>query len=128
MVLGRCWQYFASICNLRGMLTSGVLLQHDNARPHSPQHRPTNSATWLPAYLTPPYSPDLAPSDYYLFGEMAKRTRGKYSENIQHLSGDLGRGTKDVGKEWFRAGILQLQDRWGRCIEKKGVYMEAQDI
>jgi len=55
----------------RGMLMSGVVLLHGNARPHT--------ATCTQALLQkfcwdlfdhPPYSPDLAPSDFHLFSRM----------------------------------------------------------
>ncbi|UYV83623.1 TMEM62 [Cordylochernes scorpioides] len=50
-----------------------VIFQHDNARPHA--------ATLVKTYLEtlkwevlphPPYSPDIDPSDYYLFGSMQR--------------------------------------------------------
>jgi len=52
----------------RGKVTNGVLFLHDNA----PVHRALASQK-KQAYLSfqcllhPPYSPDLAPSDYHLF-------------------------------------------------------------
>ena len=57
----------------RGKLTKGVLLLHDNA----PAHRALATQKKL-AYLgfqwldQPPYSPDLAPSDYHLFPGLKK--------------------------------------------------------
>ncbi|KAJ4438847.1 hypothetical protein ANN_14800 [Periplaneta americana] len=57
----------------RGMLTAGVVLLHDNARPHM--------ARLTAAVLTefgwelfhpPPYSPDLAPSDFHVFLHLKK--------------------------------------------------------
>ena len=52
----------------RGMLTKGVVLLHDNARPHTAAR--TNASiklfTWE-IFDHLPYRPDLAPSDYHLF-------------------------------------------------------------
>ncbi|KAJ4431874.1 hypothetical protein ANN_20480 [Periplaneta americana] len=57
----------------RGMLTAGVVLLHDNARPHT--------AWRTAAVLTefgwelfdhPPYNPDLAPSDFHVFLHLKK--------------------------------------------------------
>ena len=49
-----------------------VILQHDNARPHvaKPVKSYLQTLKWevLPH---PPYFPDIAPSDYYLFWSMA---------------------------------------------------------
>jgi len=57
----------------RGNITKGVLFRHDNALPH----RGLATQKKL-AYLGfqcldhPPYSPDLAPSDYHLFPGLEK--------------------------------------------------------
>ena len=52
----------------RGKLAAGVLLLHDNA----PVHKSRAAQAAIPECKFeqlnhPPYSPDLAPSDYYLF-------------------------------------------------------------
>ena len=55
----------------RGMLTEGVVLLHDNARPHTAAS--ANALIKLfnwKIFDHPPYSPDLAPSDYHLFTKM----------------------------------------------------------
>jgi len=58
----------------RGKVTKGVLFLHDNA----PAHRALATQKKL-AYLGfqcldhPPYSPDLAPLDYYLFSGLKKK-------------------------------------------------------
>src|SRR5258705_3931331 len=56
-----------------GKWASGVLLQHDNARPHTSAYTMSNIASLgFQPTPHPPYSPDLAPSDYHLFGAMKK--------------------------------------------------------
>ena len=63
---------------LREKVTNGVLFLHDNA----PAHRALASQKKL-AYLGfqcldhPPYSPDLAPSDYHLFPGLKKQLKGR---------------------------------------------------
>ena len=57
------------------------ILQHDIARPHSAHtSRQTQDALAqlkLPALPHPAYSPDLASSDYFLFLQLKKASRGK---------------------------------------------------
>jgi transposase len=50
------------------MLTSGVVLLHDNARPHTAAHTRAllEHFNWE-LFDNPPYTPDLTPSDYHLF-------------------------------------------------------------
>jgi histone-lysine N-methyltransferase SETMAR len=56
-----------------GKFTKGVLLLHDNAPAH-----------WALAYLgfqcldNPPYSPDLAGSDYHLFPGLKTQLKGRH--------------------------------------------------
>jgi hypothetical protein len=55
----------------RGMLTKGVVLLHDNARPHTVARTAAliKSFKWE-IFDHPPYSLDLAPSDCHLFTKM----------------------------------------------------------
>jgi histone-lysine N-methyltransferase SETMAR len=48
-----------------GMQTSGVVLLHDKARPHTAAC--TSALLNWELFDHPPYSPNLAPSDYQLF-------------------------------------------------------------
>jgi len=63
----------------RGKFTKVVLFSHDNA----PAHRTLATQKKL-AYLGfqrldhPPYSPDLAPSDYHLFPGPKKQLKGRH--------------------------------------------------
>jgi histone-lysine N-methyltransferase SETMAR len=48
-----------------------MLLQHDNARPHTSLKTQEAITKFCWAVLPhPPYSPDLAPSDFCLFGDL----------------------------------------------------------
>jgi len=52
----------------RGMLSSGIVLLHDNARPHMAASTAERIQEYgWELFDHPPYSPDLAPSDYHLF-------------------------------------------------------------
>ena len=63
----------------RGKFTKGVLILHDNA----PAHRALATQKKL-AYMGfqcldhPPYSPDLAPSDYHPFSGLKKQLEGRH--------------------------------------------------
>jgi len=63
----------------RGKVTKGVLFLHDNA----PAHRAlaTQKKVSYPGFYCldlPPYSPDLAPSDYHMFPGLKKQLRGRH--------------------------------------------------
>jgi len=67
----------------RGNFTKWVLFLHDNA----PTHRALATQKKL-AYLGfksldhPPYSPDLAPSDYHLFPGLKKQLKGRHFSSL----------------------------------------------
>ena len=68
-----------AICKKRGGIVSKkkVLLHHDNARPHTAAARVETVQQLgyeLLQYL--PYSLDLAPSDYHIFGPLKEALRG----------------------------------------------------
>ena len=56
---------------------------------------------------------------------MAKQVRGHRWTNIQELSGALGRWAKVTPKNWFSQFIRQLEERWARCVQMHGAYVEA---
>ena len=62
----------------RGRLTQCVLLLHDNARPHTADLtiNTIRQLNWeVPEH--PAYRPDLAPSDFHLFGPLKHALRGR---------------------------------------------------
>jgi len=62
----------------RGLLSKRVLLHHDNTRLHTAAHTvDTLRALKFEVLKHPPYSPDLAPSDFHLFGPMKEHLRGQ---------------------------------------------------
>ena len=72
----------------------------------------------------PPYSPDIAPSDYGLFRSMEHAMRGKRFLNVEEVDVALKTFFSSKTKEWYYHQIEQLADRWRRVIEVDGVYFE----
>ncbi|GBP85813.1 Histone-lysine N-methyltransferase SETMAR [Eumeta japonica] len=62
----------------RGKLLRGVLFLQDNASVHTARvSRQALKDTGFSEIDHPPYSPDLAPSDYFLFSNLKKELRGR---------------------------------------------------
>lgn len=63
-----------------------ILILHDNARPHTSlrtrEHLKKLGWTTLPH---PPYSPDLAPSDFHLFGPLKDGLRGRHFDDDESV-------------------------------------------
>ncbi|GFO04758.1 histone-lysine N-methyltransferase SETMAR [Plakobranchus ocellatus] len=69
---------------------SGVVLQHDNATPHTAKR----TKEWLERYRWdiiphPFHSPDLAPPDFHLYGPLKCHLGGKKFEDEDELIGEV---------------------------------------
>jgi [histone H3]-lysine36 N-dimethyltransferase SETMAR len=108
-----------------GLRDEEVLLLHDNARPHSAlrTQEAIRKLGWsvLPH---PPYSPDLAPSDFHLFGNLKEGLRGKHFATIQDVQRAVQGWVKEKPAEFFKDGIFNLVPRWQKCIAVDGDYVE----
>lgn len=109
----------------RGRLTQGVLLLHDNARPHT-AHLTINTIRQLNWEVLehPAYSPDLAPSDFHLFGPLKNALRGRRFAADDEVKEAVHDWLRSQPQTFFSNGIKKLTDRWAKCIEKKGDYIE----
>jgi len=109
----------------RGLLSSGVLLLHDNARPHTAIHTlQTLEKLGFTVLEHPAYSPDLAPSDYHLFGPLKDALRGRRFTSDEGVKKAVHEWLAAQPKTFFSEGIQKLLERWNKCIAKHGDYVE----
>ncbi len=102
------------------------LLQHDNARPHT--SRETKARLEVLGYKVlchPPYSPDLAPSDYYLFKHMRRYLKGIWFTTDDELQTAVSTWLRQQPSEFFENGMRKLILRWQRSIAADGDYVEV---
>ena len=67
----------------------------------------------------PPYSPDLAPCDYHLFGKLKESLQDDDS-----LVNAAKLWLRRAGPDFYRAGIQALVPRWRKAVERDGDYVE----
>ena len=106
----------------RGKLAAGVLLLHDNAPDH--KSRVTQAAIHECKLNHQPYSPDLAPSDYYLFRNLKSHLRGTRFPDDDELKAATEAWFEDQIDDFYFKGIDCLKEKWAKCIEVKGDYIE----
>lgn len=111
----------------RGKLPKGVLLLHDNAPVHT-SHVATAAIhrCGFEQLRHPPYSPDLAPSDYYLFSKLKKELRGKKFSDDEEVKSAISAYFDAQEKTFFFDGINKLFERFDKCIRLKGEYIEKE--
>ncbi|GFR90994.1 histone-lysine N-methyltransferase SETMAR [Elysia marginata] len=89
-----------------------VLLLQDNARPHTGiRTRETIASFWWSTLTHQSYLPDLAPSDYYLFGHIKQGLRGKHYENDEGVKNAVKKWLKEQSVHFYKAGIHALVKR-----------------
>jgi histone-lysine N-methyltransferase SETMAR len=72
----------------------------------------------------PPYSPDLAPSDYHIFGPLKDVLSGNILRSDEELQEAVHQWLRKWPKEFFSTGIQALVKRLRTCIEHNGDCVE----
>jgi len=72
----------------------------------------------------PPYSPDLAPSDFCLFPKLTLFLAGQRFSSNQVAIAAVEGYFADLTKNHYRDGIMVLEHHWNKCISLKGDYVE----
>ena len=108
-----------------GVNSKSVLLQHDNAPAHSAAVTKTaiSDLGWV-LLPHPPYSPDSAPSDFFLFRKMKDYLRGKVFESRSALGSSFHQFTLSLTKNDYEGAIKSLPGRWQACLNANGDYFE----
>jgi hypothetical protein len=71
-----------------------------------------------------PYSPDLAPSDFHLFGPLKKHLGGRRFATDGEVQQAVMSWLQALDAELFYAEIDALGYRWNKCVGWYGNYVE----
>lgn len=109
--------------------TNSWILHHDNA--------PSHKAIIVKEFLTknstniieqPPYSPDMAPADFFLFPKLKLPLRGTRFQSIEDIKENSRRELKSISENAFKKCFDDWIIRWHKCIISKGAYFEGDTI
>jgi hypothetical protein len=105
--------------------TGKFLLQHDNARPHTRiLARGTIAEFGCTVLPHPPYSPNLAPSDFHLFGPMKD---GVYEKHFANDGADIVTVKKWISgadSNVYKRGTQALVQQRRKRVQSGGKYVE----
>ncbi len=73
----------------------------------------------------PPYSPDLAPCDFFLFPKLKAKLHGVNHGNVDRLKQAVEAGLAQFTRQDFTMCFQNLVHRWERCIVADGAYFEG---
>ncbi|KAJ4428302.1 hypothetical protein ANN_24320 [Periplaneta americana] len=109
----------------RGMLTDGVVLLHDNARPHTARNTQNLISKFGWEQIDhPPYSPDMAPSDFHFFLHLKKFLGGQRFDGDDEVKTAVREWFASQAGEFYNEGIERLVPRLDKCLNNGGDYVE----
>jgi len=93
------------------------LLLHDNARPHTARTTIDAPETLKFGVLShPPYSPDLAPSDFHFFPHLKRDLKGTHCTSDDKVKQAVTSWIKQRTPEFFTDGMRKLVLRWEKSL------------
>ena len=70
----------------------------------------------------PPYSPDIASSDYQLFLSLQNSLQGKTFTDLKGVKKHIENFFSSKPSKFYADGIFKLPDRWTKVINNNGSY------
>ena len=101
-----------------------VLLHQDNAPCHKSLATMAKLRLRFELLPPPPYSPDLAPSDYYLFADLKKMLQGKRVYFNEEVITETNAYFEAKDESIYKKGIEMLEKRWSNCVAFEGDYVD----
>jgi hypothetical protein len=73
----------------------------------------------------PPYSPDLAPSDFFLFPKIKEILKERHFVDTDNIRSNTTAALKAIPRNQFQNCFEGWARRWHRCIASQGEYFEG---
>ena len=116
---------FTSYSRLSGAIFAFVLYHHDNAHTSLKEMAKLEQLRFeLVAH--PPYSPDLVPSDYYLFPNLKRWLQGKRFTSNEEVIAETEAYFEGLDVSYYRKSIEMLENRYTKCIALEGNYVDEE--
>jgi histone-lysine N-methyltransferase SETMAR len=102
-----------------------IYLLHDSAWPHTSlcTCEVVTKIEWT-VCPHPAHSPDLAPSDYHLFGPVKDAVCGFHFSDDNKLKQSFCDVLRSGGREFYNTGTQCLTRCWQKCVENAGDFVE----
>jgi len=105
--------------------SGGWFLLHDNTLSHNETIVKQSLAQRKVTVLNhPPYSPDLAPADYFLFPKVKSHLKGHLFDLILDIQKGVISTLNTIAKDDFYQGIQKLYECANLCVQLEGTYVE----
>ncbi len=103
-----------------------ILLHHDNAPAHKALlTRARLVETGVRLLRQPPYLPDLALADFWLFPRLKQVLQGQRFTNVNQLKDHIGMVLRSIPQREFAEAFGEMCRHWQKCIDCGGDYFEG---
>nr|CAH7720082.1 unnamed protein product [Callosobruchus chinensis] len=72
----------------------------------------------------PPYSPDLAPPDFFLFPRLKRDLKGNRYSSVEDVKEAVTASLKGIPESEFQKAYVHWESRYTRCVGAQGCYFE----
>jgi transposase len=101
-------------------------LHHDSAPAHAPLLISSNLAKHQTSVVPhPPYSPDLAPADFFLFPKLKTTLKGRLFQTTEEIQDNAIRELRVITDSAFQEAFQQCKKHWKLCIANREDYSEG---
>jgi len=101
------------------------LLHQNNARPHcSAQTQDATASLKFTVVPHPPYSPDLAPSDFWLFAKLKEMLKGQHFSSDAEVGAAVRKWISSQPETFFMDGMNKWIERLKKCVAVNGDCVE----
>ena len=76
----------------------------------------------------PAYSPDLGPSDFFLFPNLEKDIRGLHFRSDEEVVMAVEEWVNGKDPDFFSSGLTALEHCWSKCITLEGNYIKKEEV
>ena len=76
----------------------------------------------------PPYSPDLAPSDFHLFRHLKDSLSGRAFEDANAVIMAVNEWIEEQEQNLFLEGVKTLEQRWEKCVALKETMLRNNEM
>jgi hypothetical protein len=73
----------------------------------------------------PPYSPDLALCDFFLFPKMKLKLKGRRFDNIEEIQTESQRVIDTLNRKGLPGSVSKMKETVGTCLHVEGNYFEG---
>ena len=119
--LPKVFQAWCKRCPRMGV--RGLLLHHDNASAHTAAVTlDFLAASDVQLVTHPPYSPDVAPCDWFLFPSVKRQLKGKQFQNAEDARAFIEGVILDIPQSTWSGVIDSWFKRMAKCVQAEGFF------